>query len=106
MKWPRWAHHLYADRHGYFWIQCGKCGRMFGGHEQGGGRIVRDVVPGLVRGDSTCPRCPGTYLQKKGRLFEVSEHVLSDLATGATDLDRATTIASVREDLDKPGTIG
>jgi hypothetical protein len=48
-KWPRWIHRLYANTHGYFWLPCPVCGKMFGGHEKGG-----DLDLGYGRGKMTC----------------------------------------------------
>jgi len=33
MKLPRFIHKLYANLHGYFWLPCPICKKMFGGHE-------------------------------------------------------------------------
>ncbi len=30
----RQAEERYADRHGYFWLPCPRCGEYFGGHEE------------------------------------------------------------------------
>lgn len=45
---------LYAFVFGYFWLPCPRCGRGFGGHEEGGGRDFRGQC-----GARCCPRCPG-----------------------------------------------
>ncbi len=52
---PRWLHRLYAAVMGYFWLPCPRCGRYFGGHEMGGGRIDHGGY-----GEGTCPLCPET----------------------------------------------
>lgn len=52
---PRFLHRWYAFVAGYFWTPCPRCGRWFGGHENGGGAdyILDD------RGWVTCSDCPG-----------------------------------------------
>ena len=42
---------------GYFWLPCPRCGKMFGGHEIGTGRLVRHSG----RISCTCPECPLIY---------------------------------------------
>jgi hypothetical protein len=42
LRWRR-LNHFYAWLHGYFWVPCPLCGRMFGGHEYG---PVSVPVPG------------------------------------------------------------
>lgn len=51
---PRWMHKLYANAMGYFWLPCPICGRMMGGHEEGGGALITSAD-----GTSTgvCSRC-------------------------------------------------
>lgn len=52
---PRWVHWLYAFWHGYYWLPCLKCGRKYGGHENGSGAIYT----GNGSGYSLCPQCGG-----------------------------------------------
>ena len=37
---------LKAEAGDYFWIPCPNCGRMFGGHEKGGGTLGENAVSG------------------------------------------------------------
>ncbi|UDL16537.1 hypothetical protein SEA_ZOOMAN_296 [Microbacterium phage Zooman] len=56
----RVAHHLYAKRHGFFWMPCPLCSRFFGGHEwmtSDGYSSIR--IEGEPEGQQTgiCPTC-------------------------------------------------
>lgn len=65
MRLPRRLHHCYAFLAGYFWTNCPRCGRMFGGHEEHGGTDWGgEGTPnvGLV----CCPQCPGDRTWKDG----------------------------------------
>jgi len=42
---------------GFAWLTCARCGRRYGSQEKGAGRLLGSPVVG----ESTCPRCPGTY---------------------------------------------
>lgn len=53
--WPRFVHWVYAKLNGYFWMPCPRCGRGFGGHENGKGCDLDTPATGRC----TCPRCPG-----------------------------------------------
>jgi hypothetical protein len=50
----RWLQRLYAKAHGYYWMPCPGCGRMFGGHEAHGKPVPTDK-PWLSL--STCSNC-------------------------------------------------
>ncbi len=54
----RLYHRIRAFLTGYFWLPCPSCGRMFGGHEEGGGTLWSGTpdLPGVGR--TCCPRCP------------------------------------------------
>ena len=54
---PRFLHRWWASVAGYFWLPCPICGRMFGGHEKGGG--LQYYAHG--RAKITCPKCPRRY---------------------------------------------
>jgi len=45
---PRALNKAYAKMMGYFWLPCPRCGRMFGGHEIGMGRIPTGT-PGIYK---------------------------------------------------------
>ena len=47
---------IYADRHGFFWLPCPRCGRMFGGHEEPRGG---SHWSGTWTSQICCPQCPG-----------------------------------------------
>ena len=70
MRLSRWMHRLYAFAFGYFWMSCPKCGRMFGGHEEGGGIMHL----GGGRGKIMCPLHPDDegeeYLAQIPRITE------------------------------------
>lgn len=63
---PRWLHRVYAFLFGYFWVPCPICGRMFGGHENGGTLWLTGTATSRS-GRSLCRRHPGDYL---GGLFD------------------------------------
>ena len=54
----RWYHRIRAFATGHFWMPCPNCGRMFGGHETGGGTqwTGTPFLPGV--GFVCCPHCP------------------------------------------------
>ena len=56
MNLPRFVHHFYANLFSYFWLPCRVCGRYFGGHQIGGGRVREGGHIWI-----TCPKCPGEY---------------------------------------------
>jgi hypothetical protein len=45
---PRWVHHYYAKLTGHFWLECRRCGRMFGGHEVRGSYRVTEQMGWLT----------------------------------------------------------
>lgn len=51
----RAVHELWAKTHGYYWLPCILCGRMYGGHE------ITAVTPDPTRGEgggqTICPFC-------------------------------------------------
>jgi hypothetical protein len=51
---------VYADDHGFFWLPCPNCRRMFGGHEtpRGGSFWPADSTQ---NSRVCCLRCPGQY---------------------------------------------
>lgn len=57
MRLPRSYHRFRAWATGYFWHPCPRCGRMFGGHEKGGGMDWHGTQNEW--GETTCPDCPG-----------------------------------------------
>ena len=83
--------HIKASLGGYFWLPCPNCGRMFGGHEYGGGELyasnpeditdkIRESNPPSVkgqiifasvqRGQMTCndPKCLAEVERKNGEV--------------------------------------
>jgi hypothetical protein len=61
VRFPRWAHHLYALVTGYGWFTC-LCGQEFGGHEATGEEVVR------YNGDrfAICPTCAVRRYRQQG----------------------------------------
>ncbi len=61
VRFPRWAHHLYALVTGYGWFMC-PCGQEFGGHEATGEEVVR------YNGDrfAICPTCTVRRYRQQG----------------------------------------
>ena len=55
---PRWAHHVWAVLLGYFWHECPRCGRHFGGHEIKG-MLVTAVRDGGKEIDAKATCCHG-----------------------------------------------
>ena len=68
---PRKIHKLYANLLGYFWIDCERCGKGFGGHQWGGDERQNDrwwmhaepgyAEPGHIEvwhGGASCAYCP------------------------------------------------
>ncbi len=56
---------------GYFWIACPRCGRNFGGHEEGGGVVYAGNHAAIC-----CPRCPGAsgfYFDGSGKRRELPQ---------------------------------
>jgi hypothetical protein len=51
---------LSAERGGFFWLPCPKCGEFFGGNERSAG-TVRSSVDASTR-SLTCANCPGDWL--------------------------------------------
>lgn len=51
----RWAHKLYANFFGYFWLPCPICGEMFGGHEWRDPNAVLWKSEG--GGEGVCQKC-------------------------------------------------
>lgn len=69
---PRFVHRWYARLFGYFWLPCPRCGRWFGGHEEGGGIDVTEQSALTDRyrwqtGRGTCPQCPGNLWVGEGK---------------------------------------
>jgi len=62
----QWAR-LRAWLGNYFWLPCPACGRMFGGHERGGGALLISSTRTMM----CCPRCPGRYIQMQGVVYEL-----------------------------------
>jgi hypothetical protein len=59
---------LKAQAGGYFWLPCPICGGEFGGHEMGrGGWLLHSAS----ESSSTCPQCPGWWIERRGRYLEV-----------------------------------
>lgn len=58
----RW---LRAKIGGYFWLPCPRCGRKFGGYEKGGHLALT-----ATRGEVTCKKCPGEYVEINGAIYE------------------------------------
>lgn len=56
---------------GHFWLPCPRCGRNFGGHEEGGGVIYRGTS-----GSICCPLCPGDsgfFIDGAGNVRELAD---------------------------------
>jgi hypothetical protein len=58
----RTYHRIRALLTGYFWLPCPNCGRMFGGHEKGGGTLWHSIGEGRM----CCPRCTTDVLPNAG----------------------------------------
>ena len=65
MKLPRWAHRLYANLLGYFWLPCPICGRNFGGHERNFGTLRHTVS----MGEMVCSECRTKADERNGAAF-------------------------------------
>jgi hypothetical protein len=60
MRIPRWLHHLYADARGYFWVNCERCGRGFGGHQWRGDIPMTKRIGPYEGFCAYCPDCART----------------------------------------------
>jgi hypothetical protein len=73
LKRRRW-NEFRAALGGRFWLPCPVCGQMFGGHEKGGGSLlkgsraefwaeVKEHGSAMRCGRTTCPDCPGQHYE-------------------------------------------
>jgi hypothetical protein len=69
----RWrgVNRWWARVRGYFWLGCPLCGRHFGGHESGDGRMISAYDGEVTR--ALCRECPAGFFTEKGELLSVSE---------------------------------
>lgn len=59
MKLWRYLNKIYANKFGYFWLSCPRCGKMFGGHEVGKDALHRTIYSGSV----CCKFCEKGHLE-------------------------------------------
>jgi len=64
-----WIEHLWAKVFGYFWMPCPNCGRMYGGHEDGGG-LYKSVWSDYAVPTCADPKCKEEVHEKNKRLFD------------------------------------
>lgn len=84
MRYPRCLNRWYANLVGYFWLECARCNKMFGGHELGGTDWYIETDQ-TQTGNVCCYRCPtdetyfasehkwrpGHWLYSDGHLCEI-----------------------------------
>jgi len=70
----RLLNRIYAKLHGNFWLPCPVCGCYFGGHERGGGQVLRAPTSATV----TCPDCPGDWAVFEGRMCKLEPRLDED----------------------------